>query len=346
MTRGLLIRRDGGFALPLVVFLLFAVTTAGAASYLMVQAEFSAVTLSGDNEAALAIARGGIQRFVAEQQGEPDDTVEYALGNGIVTVTATKMAEEDSTTHLYYIRAEAEIENPGRPGAPTRRVVGAYGKHNLSPVKHKAAWLMAVPSVYVFHDTDVDGTDDATVGECPSATGGAVTGVIATSYIYAEHAGHIVGSPASQLYSSIDAVKDSSGIRWDVLSDPSYPVEHDGVWPSFGSIPSDSFPVIRRVGSLGVSSAASGRGVLIVTGTLYMWSGFEWDGIILAGDLYPTVDQDVTIKGMVVGGLNGATSLYYAAYKGKFDYHSCNVANASRSLSYFELVDNSMFEVW
>jgi hypothetical protein len=86
--------------------------------------------------------------------------------------------------------------------------------------------------------------------------------------------------------------------------------------------------------------------VLIVTGTLTFStvSQFTWNGIVLAGAL-ATVGSlaNPHINGMLIGGLNAANP--DITVRGDIHYHSCNAYKANRSLSYLQVVDNTLFEV-
>lgn len=95
--------RRGGFALVMVVFLLFAVAVAAATGYQVVSSEFAMARQNRDSQEALAVARAGLQRYLGETVGVVGASVSYAIGNGIATVTARKVLEQDPLNHLYYI---------------------------------------------------------------------------------------------------------------------------------------------------------------------------------------------------------------------------------------------------
>jgi len=84
-----------------------------------------------------------------------------------------------------------------------------------------------------------------------------------------------------------------------------------------------------------------------VTGRLRTFTGFSWDGIILAGELgysYATTgDPPPEFNGMVIGGLDPSNPNLYV-YNGTYNYHSCNVYAADAALSYLELIENTVFE--
>ena len=123
-----------GFVLMLVVLMLFAISLAAATGYEMVRSEFLLSAQNRDGQQALSVARAGLQRFLGEHVGHISDTVRYAVGDGIATVTARKLYERDADNHLYYIRSEGTLDDLRNPqgtvtnlrsqGVPTRRTVG------------------------------------------------------------------------------------------------------------------------------------------------------------------------------------------------------------------------------
>jgi hypothetical protein len=119
-------------------------------------------------------------------------------------------------------------------------------------------------------------------------------------------------------------------------------VDFDGVLPNYGSLPSDSFPVVRVHGYFNPGSSWSGRGVLIVNGELDASSTFVWEGIVLAGAVDDIHEGD--IHGMLVAGLDGPNPYSNVYWGGEIQYYSCLVNAANESLSYLELLDNTIFE--
>lgn len=333
---------EEGFVLALVVLMLFAISVAGAAGYLVVSTEHRMARYASQGEEALSIARGGLHRFVAEQLGAVDDTAVYAMGQGEATVTARRISELDDRNHVYFIRSEGRIVDPGTPGAPARRVVGAYAIHRKRPVPLYAAVVVNAQGFDV-HGTTVRGWD--TGGSvCPGGSAPPIGGVVARAGVDEENGGVVDGSPDTALWPGGYAeLVSRMGLRWDVLAHPSFPVDFEDAPPNFGSLPADSFPVIRYNGSLNASGSWSGRGVLIVTEQFGASSSFTWEGIVLAG----WVDQSIegSIDGMLVGGFADVDPYPEVETRGPIGYHSCNVERANESLSYLELVEKTVFEV-
>ncbi|MEQ9397586.1 MAG: hypothetical protein RJQ04_00310 [Longimicrobiales bacterium] len=344
---------ERGFVLGLVVLMLFAIAVAGAAGFQLVSTEFTLATQGRDGQKALVVARGGLSRFMGEQIGSVGDSVSYAIGEGVATVTTRKVFEQDSLNHLYYVRSVGSVSDLRTPADPAVRTVGTYAWHRISPVPHKGTLFLTDQRFRSLAGNAVSGVDLATLSEC---SGGATLGVpgVATGGTAQMLSGVIVGYPlpTDESYTGFANVVDSMRIRWDILTDPAFPLEFDDTAPdNWNAMPPDSFPLIRARGDLtayGWDPRSGGRGVLVVTGTFTPHYGFEWDGMILAGRLnapawWAVYDQP-EIRGMILAGMSGVQQ-NEDFQSGLFQYHSCNVYRANRALSYLEVVDNALFEV-
>lgn len=337
----------GGFALALVVLMLFAVAVAGATGYQVVSAEFSMAQQNRDGQEALAVARAGLQRFVAEQIGVLGDSVSYAIGDGVASVTARRVFVQDTLNHLYYIKSVGQVADPRTPLLPATRSVGTYAWHRLNPIRPKAAMILTGGQLWLFSGGNVRGADHATSGDC--SFGGTVPRYgVATAGSIRSTGGTYTGTPSGMVnYADFNAAYDTVGIRWDILSDPSFPVDFQNMMPNWGSLPADSFPIIRFDGNLNAwGSLYSGRGVLIVSGTLSLSGDFRWDGIILAGRFYYSWSSLSVprVQGIFVGNLSSVQTPMYL-FAGDFNYHSCNAYKANRSLSYLELAGDAVVEL-
>jgi len=335
--------RDGGFVLALVVLMLFAITIIGGAGYLVVNAEGRMARYAGQGEEALAVARGGLHRFVAEQLGGVADSSVYAMGGGEARVRARRVAALGPATDLYFVRAEGVVTDPILPGAPARRTVGAYAYHRKRPVPLRAAVVVNAQQFRVATSTYVTGVDTGAT-ECPGGAAPPIGGAIARSSVVAPATGSLSGSPASATWAGGYAqLMAEMGVRWDVLSAPSFPVDFENLIPDFSTLPANAFPVIRWNGNFMGVPPRSGRGVLIVTGEFDSTPMFHWSGIVLAG----WVDQRImgSIDGMLVGGFANVDPHTQVETTGPIGYHSCNVARANEALSHLELVDDVVFEI-
>ena len=332
--------------LGLVVLLLFAISVAGAAGYMVVNTEFTLSTNNREGREALSVARAGLQRFLAETVGTVGDSVSYAIGDGIATVTTSLIVQEDSVNHLYYIRSEGTVLDLRSPDTPAKRVVGAYARHRLRPLAHHAAVMISTNEIEVESGGEAIGVDSSTVLDCAGGGTLGITGAIATVIVDERASGNVNGNPPDETWAGgFGAMYDSVALRWDILTDPSFPVDIEQSWNSgtFAALPADSFPLVRYNGSRVFNDSWDGRGVLIVTGEFDASSNFDWDGIILAGE----VDQRIegAIRGMLIGGLNGTNPASKVELRGQVYYYSCNVYAANESLSFLELLDRTIFEV-
>jgi hypothetical protein len=337
---------EGGFVLLFVVLMLFAISVAGAAGYLVVNTEFSMARYSDQGAEAETVARAGLNRFIAEQLGVVGDSVSYAIGNGVALLTSRKVAELDSLNHVYYIRSEGTVTDVLTPGAPARRVVGAYAYHRKRPLKHLAAMVVAAEGGWSQNSgADVDGDDHNSSLDCQGGGLPSIPGIIARTSVGALSSASLQGSPPGLTWGGgFPQIYDSVALRWDVLTDPNFPVEFDGAPPNFALLPADSFPVVRVSGYFNPGSSWSGRGLLIVDGEFDAASSFYWDGIVLAG----SVDDihEGHINGMLIAGLDGPNSYANVYWRGTIEYYSCYVHAANESLSYLELIDNTEFEAF
>jgi hypothetical protein len=306
-----------------------------------VNTEFAMAKQSTDGAEALAVARAGLERFVAEQIGTVADTVTYALGDGIAVVTTRKLLEQDSLNHVYYIRSEGSVADLFAPDTPARRVVGGYAINRRRPVPHHAAMTVSATSVRVEGVGRAEGQDIHTTSICPGGGAERITGLITKSTFEEQFGYGVQGLPQHEVWPGGSAqILDSIRTRWDVLSDPDFPVDFDGVWPNFASLPSDSFPIVRQTGWM--TSSVQGRGVLIVDGVFDPPSGFTWDGIVLAGHVDDGIEGRV--HGMLIGGIDADNMYASVTSNADVSYASCWVYAANESLSYMELVENTIFE--
>ena len=214
------------------------------------------------------------------------------------------------------------------------------------PLDFEAAIILASGSLTVESGGDVEGRDQARNNDCEQNSVdimGALSGGGAITY----GGNDLTGSPDTLTLASYQAVMDSIGLLWDVYTDPNFTPDFDDRWPS--GISSDSFPVVRFTRNKTVRSGQSGRGVLIVEGSLRPQSSFNWQGIILAEDVLPQTSggsgrQSYTLEGIVVTGLGGSGTNWTVTQYATIEYNRCYAYQAARSLGYFRAVDDAWWE--
>jgi hypothetical protein len=88
----------------------------------------------------------------------------------------------------------------------------------------------------------------------------------------------------------------------------------------------------RITGDFTATGAQSGRGVLIVTGTLTPQANFQWNGIILSGGIANTViAPGMVVRGMVVAGFSSPPPVLTLT-SGALRFDACNVADAGLAM--------------
>ena len=258
------------------------------------------------------------------------------------------------------------------PNSPSRRTVRQYAKLHLMPVYPLGSFMTVASVLQLDGNSYLSGLNDSDDSNCASATagwnGGAgnpIGAAVGRQSLSPTRAFSVPGNGGIMYsglgdgvirLSSAQAVIDTTQVNWSVIENSQFPVGSlDGSsMPSqatFNALPSDSFPVVRVNGnlSMGTGLNRSGRGLLIVTGTLSQsgfLSQFTWNGIVLAGGL-GSLGGDFNsfrVTGMVVTGLDGGvTSAVTQNINAHVEVENCtyNIKRANRSLAYFELVDGT-----
>ena len=276
-------RRDaGGFALAMVVFLLFAVVIAGLTSYQVVSVEATLASGYEDTGVARTIANGGLNRYVAVRVGEPSPDT-FLIGRGSVTVTPPKLADLNDSTELYLLEAVGTVTDPRYPSSPATRIVRQYAYLNTMPLRAVAALIAMENTVDLSEPFQVSGNDIAETGDCVGVPGArfstrgiAGTGTAGVGTTQATASSNTVSPDRYQVGATSAAVVAAAEVRWSAIKDPLFNIGiYDGVMPNFAAIPADSFPVIRMNGDYTLNQA--GRGALIVTGFFYHEEDMDWD---------------------------------------------------------------------
>ena len=349
VRQGRVARTDtrAGFALALVVLLLFAIAVAGATGYQIVHGEWSMAVQSSEGQTSLSLARAGLQRYIAEQVGVFADTVTYSLNGGDAVVAARKIADVDDYSSLYLLSAEGVYSDPSTTQSPARRTVYQYAVHKETPVDWLSAITQSSGSLTVQSGATIAGIDISTVLECPDGAGPSVIGITRGADAVSFDPGDVSGSADLVSLGPHATVLDTLDLSWSTLMSPTFPVDFEDVWAS--AIPVDSFPVVRFNASLIGYGWTSGKGVLIVNGSFQPQWGFTWDGIILAAHFDPmsvgtSFEREFIVRGAVFSGLDGLGSATFFNSDGRIDYHRCNVIESARSLGHFRAIGNTWWE--
>jgi hypothetical protein len=302
-------RDTGGFALTVVVFLLFAIGVAAAAGYQVVQTEAKLSSYSRDAGKALAIAHAGLRRYLATLAPPLSDTTQYLVDEGEALVWARQVYDDVFPAQTWLITSRGEYGDPAATEGPARRTVRQFATLRLAPLDVRG--VFANTGAINLGGGTISGSDAATSGQCRNAPRPAIAQRFQPGSI------------------SPEDVLDTLNVPWSALTDPAFPVDYANTWPPLG-LPADVYPVVRFDGDLDVASLGLGglfqrRGILIVKGQLTLRSAFRWDGIILAGRLASPLGHPLFfMEGLLVGGLTGPPA-NVTFTSGSMRYHSCKV---------------------
>ncbi|GMR12226.1 MAG: hypothetical protein BMS9Abin29_0415 [Gemmatimonadota bacterium] len=338
---------QAGFALALVVLLLFAIAVAGATGYQVVHGEWRMAVQSTEGQTALGLSRAGLQRFMAEQIGVFADTVTYSLNGGDAIVIARKIADINDFSSLYLVSSEGVYSDPVSAQLPARRTVYQYAVRKKTSVDWAAAITQSSGTLTIEPGAHVAGGDISTILDCPDGGGPAIAGVARGGNTVTFNPTDVSGNPDSISYGSHASVLSAMDISWGTLTDPAFPVDFQDVWAS--GLPVDSFPVVRFTGDKIGYGWTSGRGLLIVTGSFEPQWGFTWDGVILTANFDPMVggsssQRAFNIRGVLLSGLDGLGTGTFINSDGSVDYHRCNVIRATGAHGHFRPIGNSWWE--
>jgi hypothetical protein len=170
---------------------------------------------------------------------------------------------------------------------------------------------------------------------------------VSTTAGYTGQTGPASGSPP------IDSVTaDSVHIDWDGIKNhnaiPPTITLPGGTWPTSTQWADPAYyPVIRVNGDF--TLPGTGRGTLIVTGSITISGNNGWNGIILAGDNL-TSNGNNGVTGATVSGLNvklGLTVPISTANGTKtYTYNSCEVARSTNTYGALVTLANTWVDNW
>jgi hypothetical protein len=349
---------QGGFALAVVMVLLFAIGVAGATGYQIVSQEAQLSIQVQEANQAMTLAQAGLYRFLGEPTRGVRDSVQYSLDGGTATVTTRLIKDVEGEEKIYSVRSVGNFADPRYSNTPAERTVTQVAIQRQMPFTPIGAVASTAVDSYYYNSNYtssrslwpvVQGNDISSAADCSEGGSLDVDGFWAgyghTIYFDADS---LTGTPVvASGQGGPGAIAAATGLDWSLLTDTEYPVDQEGTlgWPDFGAIPSDSFPVIRINGSFYPGSTFSGRGVLIVRDRFRPADGFDWDGLILAG-YSDYLYARMTIRGALLTGFGATISVTWVYDEARIYFHYCNVLEAARQLTYLEPVDNSWAELF
>jgi hypothetical protein len=351
---------NAGFALPMAILVLL--VTAGAVVTTLNQStsERRVVDSEQAGNAALVIAETALEQTVTRWQewgfASPPttlfDSTRLSFTDGHADVVWQRLRPAGTNVSaLYLIRSRGVYTRGGWAGAPAAtRVVTRYASWQQGSLDVRAAWTSLTGLVKNGGAGTLSGTDAC--GALPAVGGVAVP----TDPGYSQNGGSPVPSgdpPIVHLAPDPSAAGDSIHLDWNaIVNEEAIPFDlaiPPAGWPSFSD--PNYWPVIY-IDNPGwtFNLPGSGRGILVVRGSLSIPGSRSWDGVILVGATL-TSNGNNTVEGAVITGLNvqlGETPGKSDVGNGTktFRYNSCKVLSAMNAFSNIRLLTNTWFDGW
>lgn len=349
-----------GIALPLVLLLLTLLSVLAAGAMTLVTIERRVVGNQTVQTQAYAIARTGLERFVADRAAlgftsTPPAAAESArvvLANGYADVVMERIREERglAAPALFVVRSHGVRLDAARPPRPlAERTIAEYARWERSGMPVLAAWTSLRGIVKPGNAGTASGIDAC--GAAATVAGVAVP--TTPGYVQAPGPPALTGSPAlldlgttTQTAAAVtldwaDIVARGIGAATITLPGGNWPTATEWANPAF-------WPVIVARGDL--TPPTDGRGLLVVTGNLSIPASRLWNGVILVGGQLQAA-AGATMTGAVLSGLDlklGVPNAPPDSVDGTVvaQYDSCAVARAFQRFGGLSPMRNAMIDRW
>ena len=353
-----------GFAIPVALLIIAALTIMVAGGFSLVSAERRSVADQKSQISAFRIAEQGLELFLIRRDslmaGHPGyshvpgltpDTAIIPMTGGVATVTLTRLRPVRGSQSGLYVARSRGVETTGAyAGTPQGvRTVAQYVLWEPAPMQVLAGWtalsgLQKNGGAGTLGGIDLCGDSAAVAGVVVPVNPGYEGKVVA------------VGNPP------IDSVApDSVAIDWanivngNVITPsiimPGMPWPTAAMEAAYADDNSTYYPIVRFNGDMVLPS--SGRGMLIITGGLTINGSVGWKGIIMVGDDIVSNGNN-GIEGATVSGLNTKIGTYVpgdidpstANGTKQYNYNSCEVAKATTTMGALVTLRNTWVDNW
>src|SRR2546429_5146575 len=348
-----------GFAIPIAILVILVLTIMVAGGFSLVSAERRSVADQKSQISAFRIAEQGLELYLVRRDsllaGTPGytrvpgakDSVRINRTGGYADVSLPRLRPvKGSQSGLYVVRSKGTETAGAYAGTPQGvRTVAQYVLWEPAPMQVLAGWtalsgLQKNGNAGTIGGIDLCGDSAAVAGvEVPVNPG--YTGKVVA-----------VGNPP------IDSIApDSVAIDWNGIVNlgavtPTITIP-GGSWPTaamtaaYADSTSTYYPIIRINGDYSLPS--SGKGMLIVTGSLTVSGSVGWKGVLLVGgDI--TSNGNNGIQGATVSGLNVKLGTYVPSSTAngtkQYNYNSCEVAKATTTMGALVTLRNTWVDNW
>lgn len=339
-----------GFALPTAILVILVMTILIAGGFSIVSAERRSVSDQRSQISAFEIAEQGLELFLIRRDSllptasripGAKDSVRITFANGYADVSLTRLRPVQGTMSGLYVARSKGVETVGAyAGSPEGvRTVAQYVLWEPAPMEVLAGWT-------ALSGLDKNGKAGTLGGTDACGDSAAVAGVAVPL-----NPGFTGDSTAVDSISIITT--DSVHIDWEAIVNQNVipatiTIPPLGSWPTSTQWADTTFyPIIRVNGDFELPS--SGRGMLIVSGSLTLNGSVGWKGVLLVGG--DIVSNGInTISGATVSGLNVKLGTYVAISVGngtkEYRYNSCEVSKATSLAGALVTLRNTWVDNW
>ncbi len=355
-----------GFALPMVMIIVFILAGALAAGFTMTRAERQIDDALRADVFALSNAETGLQRAMVDRSGiglasgtpPANDSVRVTLTNGYADVIVTRVRPAvGAESPVYLVRSHGFSTASRVAGTPAAQyTVTQLASWQKGTMTVKAAFMSITGIAKNGTSGEISGVDDCgvksnvagvAVPDTPSYTqsGGSWSSVLSGSPLVDSTMGATPAAMAPNV--GVDwASMTSGGQTWD------FTVTQSG--STFSGFPTTSwfaanptaFPTIY-VGNNSTTPFVipDGRGMLVIRNNAEISGNDVWSGVVLIGGTV-TSNGNNTIAGALITGLNvklGETVGVNAVGNGNkdFSYNSCAVESAMAGMGRMKVFKNT-----
>jgi len=348
-----------GFAIPVAILVILVLTIMVAGGFSLVSAERRSVADQKSQISAFRIAEQGLEVFLVRRDSlmkdKPgytkvptgNDSIRINLSGGYADVTLTRLrAPRGNQAGLYVVRSRG-VETAGAyAGTPQGvRTVAQYALWEPAPMQVLAGWT-ALSGLQKNGGAGTLGGIDL----CHDSA--AIAGVMVDMNPGYEGKTVAVGNPPIDSIAPDSVEIDWNGIVNGNLIEATITIP-GGSWPTaamnaaWADSNSTYYPIIRINGDYTLPT--SGKGMLIVTGSLTINGSDGWKGVILVGGII-TSNGNNGVQGAVVSGLNEKLGipLPISTANGtkEYNYNSCEVSRATTTMGALVTLRNTWVDNW
>ncbi|HXG69071.1 MAG TPA: hypothetical protein VNJ04_00480 [Gemmatimonadaceae bacterium] len=339
-----------GFALPVAVMVIAVLTIMIAGGFSLVSAERRSVADQKSQISAFRIAEQGLEMYLVRRDslglvGVPGakDSVRLTLNGGYADVSLTRIRPvQGSLAGLYVVRSKGVETKGAYAGTPEGvRTVAQYVLWEPAPMQVLAGWT-------AISGLDKNGTAGTLGGFDACGDSAAVAGVaVPVNPGYDGKTDATEGEPPIDTITVDDVKIDWDGIINKSIIKPTIIIP-GSTWPQ-AQFDTDTtfYPIIRVNGDFVLPS--SGRGMLIVSGTLTLNGAVGWKGVLLVGNDIISNGYN-GIGGATISGLNMKLGTYAKSSEANgtkdYRYNSCEVAKATTTAGALVTLKNTWVDNW